>query len=130
MLKALVISPNERTSDLGCLLAIARSEACKREHVGVNPPVRALVFVAELGVYVAVYQVLDYPESSISKSSIPESRLLKNGIPESSAENPPQKLARRAHRDKSYGKLEGTSTKIVSERCVSEKVPSVSGAEQ
>ena len=58
MFKALVISPNEKTIDLGSLLAIARSEACKREQVGVNPPVRALVFVAELGVYGAVYEVL------------------------------------------------------------------------
>ena len=34
MLKALVISPNEKTVDLGSLVAIARSEACKREHMG------------------------------------------------------------------------------------------------
>ena len=58
MLKALVIIPNSKTVDLGSLLAIARSEACRREGVRVNPPVRALVFVAELGVYVAVYEVL------------------------------------------------------------------------
>ena len=32
------------------------AEACHREHVEVNPPVRALVFLAELGVYVAVYE--------------------------------------------------------------------------
>lgn len=57
MLKALVISPNERTIDLGSLVAIARSEACKREQVRVNPPIRALVFVAEVGIYVAVYEV-------------------------------------------------------------------------
>ena len=57
MLKALVITPNEKTAEFGSLLAIARSEACKREHTQVNPPVRALVFVAELGVYVAVYEV-------------------------------------------------------------------------
>ncbi len=58
MLKALIISPNEKTVDLGSLLAIARSEACRREQVAVNPPVKAIVFVAELGVYVAVYEVL------------------------------------------------------------------------
>jgi hypothetical protein len=57
MLKALIITPNEKTSEFGSLLAIARSEARKREGVRVNPPVRALVFVAELGVYVAVYEV-------------------------------------------------------------------------
>ena len=56
MLKALVVCPNERTVDFGCLLAIARAEACRREHVTVNPPVRTLVFVAELGVYVAIYE--------------------------------------------------------------------------
>lgn len=59
MLKALVISPNNKTVDLGSLLAIARSEACHREHIKVNPAVRALVFVAELGVYVAVYEASD-----------------------------------------------------------------------
>jgi hypothetical protein len=58
MLKALVIAPNEKTADFGCLLAVARAEACRREHVVVNPSVRALVFVAELGVYVAVYEAV------------------------------------------------------------------------
>jgi hypothetical protein len=67
MLKALVISPNEKTVDLGSLLAIARTEACRREQTKVNPPVRALVFVAELGVYVAVYQVSDNSENSKTK---------------------------------------------------------------
>jgi hypothetical protein len=59
LFKALVIVPNEKTAEFGSLLAIARSEACKRERVGVNPPVRALVFVAELGVYVAVYEAVE-----------------------------------------------------------------------
>jgi hypothetical protein len=59
MLKALVISPNERTNDFGSLLAVARAEACRREQTKVNPTVRALLFVAELGVYVAVYQASD-----------------------------------------------------------------------
>jgi hypothetical protein len=72
--KALVICPNERTDDLGCLLAIARSEACRREHVKDNPLVRALVFVAELGVYVAVYQVLDNPENVLPKGSFGQSK--------------------------------------------------------
>jgi hypothetical protein len=58
MLKALVIAPNDKTADFGCLLAVARAEACRREHVVVNPSVRALVFVAELGVYVAVYEAV------------------------------------------------------------------------
>jgi hypothetical protein len=65
MMKALVICPNEHTSDLGCLLAIARSEACRREHVSVNPAVKALVFLAELGVYVAVYEVSTNPEKGL-----------------------------------------------------------------
>ncbi len=68
MLRALVISPNGGTVDLGSLLAVARAEACRREHVSVNPTVRALVFVPEVGVYVAVYQVLDNPENSKSKN--------------------------------------------------------------
>ena len=69
VLKAIVISPNERTVDFGCLLAIARAEACRREHVSVNPTVRALVFVAELGVYVAVYEA-----TNNSEKGIPENR--------------------------------------------------------
>jgi hypothetical protein len=55
--RAIVVVPNDKTVDFGALLAIARSEACRREHTSVNPTVRALVFVAELGVYVAVYDV-------------------------------------------------------------------------
>lgn len=58
VLKAVVVTPNEKTSEVGSVLAIARSEACRREGVRINPPVRALMFVAELGVYVAVYEVL------------------------------------------------------------------------
>ena len=54
MLKALVIIPNEKTGEIGCLLAVARAEARKREHADKNPPIRALKFLPELGVYVAV----------------------------------------------------------------------------
>jgi hypothetical protein len=68
--KAIVVCPNERTVDLGCLLAIARAEACRREHTRVNPTIRTLVYVAEVGVYVALYQVLDHPENSLSTNSI------------------------------------------------------------
>ena len=66
MLKAIVISPNQKTVDLGSLLAIARSEACRREHSDMNPPIRALRFLSELGVYVAVYEAVDKanPEQS------------------------------------------------------------------
>jgi hypothetical protein len=59
MLKALVIAPNEKTTDFGSLLAVARAEARKREQVRVNPLVRTLVFVAEVGVYVAVYETFE-----------------------------------------------------------------------
>ena len=57
MLKAVVVTPNDKTTEVGSLLAISRAEARRRENVGVNPPVRALVFVPELGVYVAVYEI-------------------------------------------------------------------------
>jgi hypothetical protein len=49
MLKALVIFPNEKTVEFGSLLAIARSEACKREHTAANPAIRALSFLPEVG---------------------------------------------------------------------------------
>lgn len=57
MLKALVIVPNERTKEFGSLLAVARAEARKREHTQQNPPIRTLVFVPELQVYCAIYEV-------------------------------------------------------------------------
>jgi hypothetical protein len=65
VLKALVISINEKTGEFGSLLAIARAEARKREQSHVNPPVRALVFVAEVGVYVAVYEVVESSEKNL-----------------------------------------------------------------
>ena len=67
MLKALVIMPNEKTADIGSVLAVARAEARKREHSDVNPPILALRFLAEINVYVAVYQVADIPRD-IGKS--------------------------------------------------------------
>lgn len=51
--------PNEKTAEIGSILAVARAEACKREYVTTNPPIRALMFVAELGVYVAIYQTAE-----------------------------------------------------------------------
>jgi len=59
MLKALVIVPNDKTKELGSLLAVARAEARKREHTDKNPPIRALRFFPELSVYVAVYETQD-----------------------------------------------------------------------
>jgi hypothetical protein len=58
MLKALVLAPNEKTTEFGSLLAVARAEARKREQSDRNPPIRALRFLPELGVYVAIYQAL------------------------------------------------------------------------
>jgi hypothetical protein len=66
--KALVIEANEKTVEFGSLLAVARAEARKREHAQDNPPIVALRFLAELNVYVAVYQVADVPrETGASK---------------------------------------------------------------
>ena len=59
MLKALVIFLNEKTVELGSILAIARSEARKREQSKENPPIRALRYFPELSVYVAVYEAAD-----------------------------------------------------------------------
>lgn len=59
MLKALVIVPNEKTLEVGSILAVARAEARKRENSQINPPIRALQFVAELGIFVAVYEVVE-----------------------------------------------------------------------
>jgi hypothetical protein len=64
MMKALVIAPNDKTVELGCLLAVARAEARKREHSNANPPILALSFLSELGVYVAVYEAINAPKKS------------------------------------------------------------------
>ena len=59
MLKALVIMPNEKTTEVGALLAVARDVARRREDAQTNPPIRALHFIAELGVFVAVYEAVE-----------------------------------------------------------------------
>jgi hypothetical protein len=59
MLKALVIMPNEKTKEIGSILAVARDTARKRENSTINPPIRALQFIAELEVFVAVYEVVE-----------------------------------------------------------------------
>jgi hypothetical protein len=66
MLKALVIVPNERTKELGSLLAVARAEARKREQVDQNPPVRALSFLPELGIFVAVYEAPEIKKPKVT----------------------------------------------------------------
>ena len=59
ILKALVITPNEKTTEFGSLLAVARAEARKREKSKENPPVRALKYFPELNIYVAVYEAVE-----------------------------------------------------------------------
>jgi len=67
MLKSLVVVPNNRTKDLGSILQIARCEARKRERADRNPPIRALRFFPELGVYVALYEVPDVQKPGAAK---------------------------------------------------------------
>ena len=69
LLKALVITPNQKTKDIGDILAIARSEARKREHAQVNPKIRSLNFVPELGVYVAIYEADILQKAEVKKQS-------------------------------------------------------------
>jgi hypothetical protein len=66
LLKALVIVPNEKTVEVGALLAVARAEARKREKADQNPPILALKFLPELGIYVAVYEA---QKSEVKKQS-------------------------------------------------------------
>lgn len=61
MLKAIVIMPNSKTSEIGTLIAIARSEARKREQSKMNPPIRAMKYFPELCIYVAVYDAMEDP---------------------------------------------------------------------
>ena len=70
MLKALVIMPNEKTTDVGTLLAVARDAARRREGMQANPPIRALHFIAELGVFVAVYEAVDKITPKQEKSKV------------------------------------------------------------
>jgi len=69
MLKALVIVPNVRTKEVGDLLAVARAEARKREKSNTNPPIRALRFLPELGVYVAVYEAHAVQKPEVKEQS-------------------------------------------------------------
>ena len=59
MLKALVIAPNEKTNEIGSILAVARAEARKREQSRENPPIRALKYFPELCIYVAIYEAAE-----------------------------------------------------------------------
>jgi hypothetical protein len=64
MFKAIVVLPNAKTSDVGALLAVARDAARRREDMLTNPPIRALHFIAEIGIYVAIYEADEktYPD--------------------------------------------------------------------
>jgi hypothetical protein len=66
MLKALVIMPNEKTAEIGSIFAVARAMARKREGCQDYPPIRALRFLSEIGVYVAVYEAIDKTKSDQS----------------------------------------------------------------
>jgi hypothetical protein len=68
LLKALVIATNEKTTEFGSILAIARSEARKREQSNKNPPIRALRYFPELSVYVAVYEAADNPFKNLKQT--------------------------------------------------------------
>jgi hypothetical protein len=68
MLKALVIAPNEKTTEFGSLLAVARAEARKREQSKNNPPIRALRYFPELSVYVAVYEAVNIPAKNLKQT--------------------------------------------------------------
>jgi len=69
VLKALVIIPNEQTREFGSLVAVARQAARNRERADKNPPILALRFFAELGVYVAVYEAQEGAKPKVKKRS-------------------------------------------------------------
>jgi hypothetical protein len=75
MLKALVIVPNDKTSELGSLLAVARAEARKRERSQQNPPICALKFFPELNVYVAIYAVPETQKQAQAKKDPAQKRV-------------------------------------------------------
>ena len=67
MLKAIVIMPNSKTSEIGTLIAIARSEARKREQSKMNPPIRAIRYFPELRVHVVVYEAVEYLAGNVKQ---------------------------------------------------------------
>jgi hypothetical protein len=69
MLKAIVVFPNENTSEVGSLLAIARAEARKREQSKENPPILAMKYFPELKVYVAVYSATEKPVENLKQTT-------------------------------------------------------------
>jgi len=65
MLRALVIAPNQRTKDVGDLLAIARTAAQKREHTRQNVTVHSIIYDPVTQVYVALYRVPEVREGKV-----------------------------------------------------------------
>lgn len=59
MLRALVIVPNQKTKDVGDLLAIARATAQKIAHTRKNVNVRSILYDPVTQVYVALYSLPD-----------------------------------------------------------------------
>jgi len=68
VLKALVITPNQRTKDMGDILQIARAIAQKREHTHEKVNIKAIEFVGSLGVYVVVYELPDVRKGTVNIS--------------------------------------------------------------
>jgi len=56
LLEALVIYPNERTNDVRSLVNVSASQAKRKERVKQDIVVRAVLYVPELDIYVAVYE--------------------------------------------------------------------------
>jgi hypothetical protein len=66
--KAIVVMLNAKTIDVGSILAIARTEARRREQSKENPPIRALKYFSELGIYVAVYEAVENPVGNVKQT--------------------------------------------------------------
>jgi hypothetical protein len=67
MFKAIVVMLNAKTSDVSSILAIARTEARRREQSKENPSIRALRYFPEVNVYVAVYEAQQDPDATVEQ---------------------------------------------------------------
>jgi hypothetical protein len=68
MFKAIVVMLDAKTSDVGSILAIARTEARRREQSKENPSIRALRYFPEVNVYVAVYEAAENPAQNLKQT--------------------------------------------------------------
>jgi len=66
MLRALVIVSNDKTVDMGDILAIARSQAQKREHTHENVNVKSILYDPVTGSYVVLYEAGCSREADVS----------------------------------------------------------------